>query len=546
MLRHLRRWGGSSLGLKLGQKMRACSVFMAMSAVVVAVTAPLPEAQAAQREAKSEAPEMVVAYFSATGQIASLAKEAAELSGADLFRIESLKPYAAAELTTAAHSRLVQEQAQTTLRPAMAHAMEQKAIERYQLLLLGFPLWEDRAPRIVLSFLENHDLQGKSIVPFCTQLSGEVTTAAQLDATLAELKQLTPQAQWADAIGFAVPHNAQERERTQAQMRTWLAAHALLPQAQTQKPNARTPAQNARTPAQNARSSALVSLADRVGKQASAATTYTDATTAADTTATASTAITVAPDSADGSLSKVIPFDLQQHRVTLNSGYTMPIHGIGTYSLHGNECINAVSTALKHGVRLIDTAYMYGNEEEVGAAIKASLVPRKDIFVITKLYPNQFSNPEAAIAQALRKLGLDYIDLMLLHHPGRHDVKAYHAMEKAVAQGKIRSIGLSNWYKEELKDFLPQVHITPALVQNEIHPYYQDREVTDFIQKQGIVVQAWYPLGGRGHTRALLSDPTFVRIAKNHGKSVAQIILRWDLQNGVVVIPGSSNQAHIK
>lgn len=136
---------------------------------------------------------------------------------------------------------------------------------------------------------------------------------------------------------------------------------------------------------------------------------------------------------------------------------------------------------LNRGVRLIDTAYMYHNEESVGEAVRNSGIPREEIFVITKLYPNQFSDPEAAIEEALVKLDIEYIDMMLLHHPGAGDVEAYLAMEKAVADGKIRSLGLSNWYVEELEEFLPQINITPALVQNEIHPYYQENtELFDF------------------------------------------------------------------
>ena len=163
-------------------------------------------------------------------------------------------------------------------------------------------------------------------------------------------------------------------------------------------------------------------------------------------------------------------FDFEKKTVTLNSGYEMPLNGLGTYSLEDETCVSSVSEALKRGVRLIDTAYMYHNEEEVGKAVRDSGIPREEIFVITKLYPNQFSEPEKAIDEALKKLDIEYIDLLLLHHPGTDDVKAYKAMEKAVADGKIRSIGLSNWYVEELEEFLPQVNITPALVQNEIHP----------------------------------------------------------------------------
>ena len=239
-------------------------------------------------------------------------------------------------------------------------------------------------------------------------------------------------------------------------------------------------------------------------------------------------------------------FDLALRTVTLNSGYVMPLNGLGTYSLTGETCVSSVSAALERGVRLIDTAYMYHNEAEVGRAVRESGVPREEVFVTTKLYPSQFANAAAAIDEALEKLDLDYIDLLLLHHPGDGDVAAYKAMEQAVAAGKIRSIGLSNWYVEELEEFLPQVTIPPALVQNEIHPYYQENDVIPYLQSLGIVVQGWYPLGGRGHTAELLGDPVISEIAAAHGKSSAQVILRWNLQKGVVVIPGSSDPGHIQ
>ena len=243
-------------------------------------------------------------------------------------------------------------------------------------------------------------------------------------------------------------------------------------------------------------------------------------------------------------------FDLENRRVLLNSGYTMPIMGLGTYSLDHKTCVNSVKTLLKNGGRLIDTAYMYHNEEAVGEGVRQAMeeygIPREEIFVITKIYPNQFSDPEAAVEMALEKLDIGYIDMMLLHHPGTDDMKAYKAMEKYAEQGKIRSLGLSNWYVEELTAFLPQVTIMPALVQNEIHPYYQEQDVVPFIQEKGIVVQGWYPLGGRGYTAELLGDETIRSIASAHGVSSAQVILRWNLQRGIVVIPGSSDPDHIK
>ena len=243
-------------------------------------------------------------------------------------------------------------------------------------------------------------------------------------------------------------------------------------------------------------------------------------------------------------------FDFENRTVLLNSGYTMPILGLGTYALDHDTCVNSVMALLESGGRLIDTAYMYGNEEAVGEGVHRGMeeygIPRGDIFVITKIYPNQFSDPEAAIDMALEKLDIGYIDMMLLHHPGAGDVNAYKAMEKYVEAGKIHSLGLSNWYVEELTEFLPLVTIMPALVQNEIHPYYQEQDVVPFIQEKGFVVQCWYPLGGRGYTADLLGNETIQSIAQAHGVSAAQVILRWDLQRGIVVIPGSSNPEHIR
>ncbi len=242
--------------------------------------------------------------------------------------------------------------------------------------------------------------------------------------------------------------------------------------------------------------------------------------------------------------------DIGTRSVLLNSGYTMPAMGLGTYSLDHDTCVRSVTALLQNGGRLIDTAYMYGNEEAVGEGVRKAMkeygIPREEIFVITKIYPSQFGDPAAAIDAALEKLDIGYIDMMLLHHPGAGDVNAYRVMEQYAAAGKIHSLGLSNWYVSELTEFLPQVTVTPALVQNEIHPYYQERDVVPFIQSKGIAVQGWYPLGGRGHTAELLGDATIKAIAEAHGVSSAQVILRWNLQRGIVVIPGSGNPDHIK
>ena len=239
-------------------------------------------------------------------------------------------------------------------------------------------------------------------------------------------------------------------------------------------------------------------------------------------------------------------FNFETKTVRLNSGYEMPVAGLGTYALSDEECYTSVTALLENGGRLIDTASFYGNEEAVGRAVRDSDVPREEIFVTTKLYPTQFSNPEAAIEESLQKLDIGYIDLLLLHHPGANDVEAYHAMEQAVEDGKIHSIGLSNWYVEELEEFLPQVTIMPAVVQNEIHPYYQEQEVVPYIQNLGIVVNGYSPFGGRGHVGEMLGDELISAIAEDHDVTSAQVILRWNLQRGVVVNPGSSDPEHIK
>ncbi len=244
-------------------------------------------------------------------------------------------------------------------------------------------------------------------------------------------------------------------------------------------------------------------------------------------------------------------FDLKKGTVKLNSGHEMPILGIGTYQLSNSQAENSVYWALKAGMRLIDTARIYGNEEGVGRgirrAIKEGICKREEIFVTTKMWTSDFSNGDAAVDASLERLGLDYIDLMILHHSQpRNDVDAYKAMERAVKAGKLRSIGLSNYYEPDDFDRLVKAtSIKPALLQNETHPYHQSGKMKAHIAKYGTVMESWFPLGGRGYTQELFNDPTISAIAKSHGKSSAQIIIRWHLQAGNIAIPGSSNEKHI-
>ena len=231
--------------------------------------------------------------------------------------------------------------------------------------------------------------------------------------------------------------------------------------------------------------------------------------------------------------------------IRLNGGYDLPAVGFGTYALKGDTCTKAVIAAIESGYRLIDTASFYGNEREVGEGVRKSGVAREEIFVQTKLYPNQYGHAAKAIDEALRKLDIGYIDMMLLHHPASNDAAAYKAIEKAIQEGKVRTAGISCYYIRETDSFLPKVSLKPELIQNEIHPFYQDSKVVEHIQKKEITVQSWYPLGGRGHTGAMFRSPVLQKIAAAHGKSAAQVILRWNLQRGVCVIPGSSNPEHI-
>ena len=235
--------------------------------------------------------------------------------------------------------------------------------------------------------------------------------------------------------------------------------------------------------------------------------------------------------------------------VKLNSGYDMPVLGLGTWTLHGDTCENAVYSALKTGYRLIDTARYYGNENEVGNALRKAIsdgiCKREDVFITTKLVP-WASHPDADIDDSLQKLGVEYIDLVLLHQHGNNDDSIYRAMCRAVKAGKIRSIGISNFYTEkEVSHFIRNFDIPPAVVQNENHLFYQNNRLRDWAKGQGIYIESWYPLGGRGHTKEHLQNKTVLEIAKAHGKTGAQINVRWHIQAGYIAIPGSSNPVHI-
>lgn len=232
-----------------------------------------------------------------------------------------------------------------------------------------------------------------------------------------------------------------------------------------------------------------------------------------------------------------------QKFVTLNHGVEMPMAGIGTFLLSPDEAEASVLSALQGGYRLIDTANAYVNEKAVGRAMKRSGVDRKNIFLETKLWPS-FYEQEDAVEKTLQRLDTDYIDLLLIHQPAGNYVAGYRLMEKAYREGKVKAIGLSNFTVEQIREILDLCEVKPSVLQTEVHPYSQEKELKEFLAKEDLVIQAWYPLGHGD--RALLEEPVFTRLAEKYGKRNAQIILRWHIQDGNIVIPGSKNPDHIR
>jgi len=253
-------------------------------------------------------------------------------------------------------------------------------------------------------------------------------------------------------------------------------------------------------------------------------------------------------------------------KLTLNDGHLIPQLGLGVWQTRaGATCEAAVLAALEAGYRHIDTAAMYGNEESVGAAIRMSGIPRENIFVTTKLWNSDHGNPARALDTSLRKLKLDYVDLYLIHYPVRERRQSWRALEALRAEGKARSIGVSNFTIRHLRELLAETKTLPAVNQVEFHPYLYQRDLLDFCTGEGIVIQAYSPLT-KG---ARLKDPKLVAVAKKYSqagpqptpwsrlplldklsrhsetRSTAQILIRWALQHGLVVIPKSANRRRI-
>ena len=249
--------------------------------------------------------------------------------------------------------------------------------------------------------------------------------------------------------------------------------------------------------------------------------------------------------------SEVEQFDLEKKSVMLNSGYEMPVIGLGTWTLNDEEAENSVYYALKTGMRLIDTARYYGNEVGVGRglqkAIDEGIVTRGEVFITSKIYGGNYERAGGIIDDILKDLNVDYIDLLLIHQPGADDEGVYKAMEDAVYDGKLRSIGISNYYtKAQVNEVLSFADIVPAVIQNENHIFYQNKELQEYVKQYGIVIESWYPFGGRGHTAENFNNEIITKIANAHNVTSAQVILRWQIQDGYIAIPGSSNADHIR
>lgn len=227
----------------------------------------------------------------------------------------------------------------------------------------------------------------------------------------------------------------------------------------------------------------------------------------------------------------------------LNNDVKMPVEGLGTFLMSPAEAEAASLAALEAGYEHIDTANAYMNEKAVGRAIAKSGVARDKLFVSTKLRPSVYEAGDAAIEGTLNRLGLDYVDMLILHQPVGNYLAAWKTMEKAYMEGKVRALGLSNFPQEKIAEVIDHAEIKPQLVTVECHPYFAQSDLREYLSQYGIVIEAWYPLGHGD--KGLQEEPVFTKLAEKYGKAPAQVILRWHVQMGTSIIPGSKNPAHI-
>ena len=229
--------------------------------------------------------------------------------------------------------------------------------------------------------------------------------------------------------------------------------------------------------------------------------------------------------------------------LTLNNGLLCPAAGIGTFLLAPADAENSVRESLKMGCRLIDTANVYVNERAVGRGMKDSGVKREELFLSTKLWPTEYENPNA-VDETLARLGVEYVDLLYIHQPAGNWLNGYRQLEKAYREGKAKAIGISNFEGKFIEELQTKWEIIPQFIQVEAHPYFTQKELRKTLDRYGIRLMSWYPLGHGD--KSLMEEPVFVELGKKYGKSPAQVILRWHTQMGFAVIPGSKNIDHIR
>lgn len=229
--------------------------------------------------------------------------------------------------------------------------------------------------------------------------------------------------------------------------------------------------------------------------------------------------------------------------VKLNNNMECPVIGIGTFMLSPAEAENSVREALKMGYSLVDTANAYVNERACGRAIRDSGLKREEVFISTKLWPSEYEN-ENAVEETLERLGVDYVDLLYIHQPAGNWLSGYRQLEKAYKDGRAKSIGISNFEGSYIEELESKWEIVPQFIQVEAHPYFTQKELCRTLDKHGIKLMSWYPLGHGD--KSLIQEPVFAELGKKYGKTAAQVILRWHTQMGFVVIPGSKNAGHIK
>ena len=580
-------WG---CGAQAGDK--EATVTAAMPQPSAAPSAPAEETEAPDNPERTDtASNMLVVWFSATGTTERIALQIADMLGADTYAIVPETPYTDADLNYGdSGSRTTVEQNNESARPAIAGTLPD--VTFYDTVFLGYPIWHGQAPRVLSTFLEGCNLTGKTVVPFCTSGSSGVGSSAE------NLHPLAAGANWMEGKRF--PGNATSEEIA-AWANSFVAADALRIEIGNTVLTA--------TLADNSSAAALKELLsngpltihmhdygnfEKVGElgatlprndeeittepgdiilyQGNQMTIYYDRNTwnftrlgkingvsaqalrtllgAGDVT------VTLRLLGSDGE-SASPRFDLASGKagcaptVTLNSGYAMPILGLGTWTQDDETAGNSVYHALRGGYRLIDTAKYYGNEAGIGAAVRRAIdegiVTREEVFITSKIVPSgSDTDYKAAITGCNDRLGLGYIDLMLIHQQGAGEEALYSAIEDAIDGGIVHSLGISNYYTPEDFDRITAgMRVMPAVIQNENHPFYQNTELQGYVAQFGTVIESYYPFGGRGHTNELFNAEPITAIAQSHGKTSAQILVRWHLQAGYIAIPGSSNPDHI-